>query len=123
VTPRDARWLADRLLSPSSHHPCRHTPTTHIHTPGRSLQQTYDCKAASQIAKVNNACRLLCGCAVSLNRSLKAEEARCLSTCDKCRNDVANCKGNELPASCKEGTNTPEINQCIQTYLKSQGRH
>jgi hypothetical protein len=93
----------------------------------RSLQQvTMDCNAANRISKVNNACSLLCSCASALqkNKEGKANDAdvkRCNDLCPKCSDAGKTCKpGSPLPEPCKEGTTNGYVQQCINTYLKSQ---
>jgi hypothetical protein len=90
------------------------------------LQVTMDCNAANRISKVNNACSLLCSCASALqkNKEGKANDAdvkRCNNLCPKCSEAGKTCKpGSPLPEPCKEGTTNGYVQQCINTYLKSQ---
>jgi hypothetical protein len=90
------------------------------------LQVTMDCNAANRISKVNNACSLLCSCASALqkNKEGKANDAdvkRCNNLCPKCSEAGKTCKpGSPLPEPCKEGTTNSYVQQCINTYLKSQ---
>jgi len=89
---------------------------------GRSLLQSYDCNGAKEIAKVNNACKLLCDCAASLRKTAtQADKDGCLKSCESCKSEANSCKpGSALPASCKAGQGVKEVDQCIQTFLKSR---
>lgn len=90
------------------------------------LQDKLDCNAAKRISTVNNACSLLCGCATALqkNKDGKVNEAdakRCNDLCPKCAEAGKSCTaGSALPEPCKEGTTNGYVQQCINTYLKSQ---
>jgi hypothetical protein len=94
----------------------------------RSLQQDIqmNCDAAKRISSVSNACNLLCSCASALqkNKEGKANDAdvkRCNDLCPKCSDAGKTCKpGSDLPGPCKEGTTNTYVQQCINTYLKSQ---
>lgn len=90
---------------------------------GRSLKQVkYDCDGAKEIAKVNNACKLLCDCAASLRKTATdAEKKQCSDSCASCESAAKTCKsGGPLPDACKAGQGVKEVDQCINTFLKSR---
>jgi len=90
---------------------------------GRSLKQVkYDCDGAKEIAKVNNACKLLCDCAASLRKTATDKEKKdCMDQCSKCEGAAKSCKpGSGLPDACKQGQGVKEVDQCINTFLKSR---
>jgi len=90
---------------------------------GRSLKQVkYDCDGAKEISKVNNACKLLCDCAASLRKTAtQKEKDDCLKMCGQCEVAAKACKsGTGLPDACKAGQGVKEIDQCVNTFLKSR---
>jgi len=71
---------------------------------------------------VKDACKLLCDCAASLRKTATdAEKKDCMTTCGQCEKEANACKsGTGLPDACKRGQGVKEVDQCINTFLKSR---
>jgi hypothetical protein len=89
------------------------------------MTATYDCNGAKRIGTVKNACTLLCTCAGSLNRAYATQTMKntCLKMCNACQTAAKTCApGSALPQACRAGQGIKEVNTCITTFLRAQGK-